>query len=90
MVKERQEITHVLVYFKNHSGIWTLEKSAQFTLVGACPKFQFNVKNSSELLFFTQKELLKWNYGSHNEPASLYEFTYDFATMPKFSRFSAD
>jgi hypothetical protein len=61
-MRDRKKLTEIVVYFLNKHKIFQLEYRKMFEFNDACIQFFFSATNSNELLFFTKKELFKYNY----------------------------
>lgn len=62
-----------------------------FEFKEACIQFEFNNKNSKELLFFTREEVFKWDYlDEAKEKEQFYKFDNALDANPKFGVFNSD
>lgn len=86
IIKDITAVTEIVVYVKNRYGQFELEKLRDFDHEDACITFQFNKKNSKEIMFFTSTELFKFNYlddGSDRE--TIYTFDNELEDKPRFA-----
>jgi hypothetical protein len=94
IIKDQQKVHELCVYkYNKHTDKFELEKLRDFEYHEACITFQFNNKNTEELLFFTTEELFKLNYldeGMGKE--TIYTFSEDniLTDQPRFGVFSKD
>ena len=63
LIKEEQQITEIVIYNKNRAtGKYDLEKMRDFEFDDACIQFNFSVRDTADILFFTREEVFKFNY----------------------------
>lgn len=91
IIKDLFEITEIAIYKQNSQGKFELEKLRDFEFKDACIQFEFNNKNSKELIFFTKEEVFKWDYiDESKEKEQLYKFDNELEANPKFGVFNSD
>jgi hypothetical protein len=62
-----------------------------FEFTDACIQFEFNNKNSKELIFFTREDVFKWDYlDEAKEKEQYYKFDNALDANPKFGVFNKD
>ena len=62
LIKDFSEVKTICIYAKNSKGFYDFVCEKEFTFKEACPKFHFNRKNDSELMFVTENELFAFNF----------------------------
>jgi len=62
LVKDYSEVNTICIYGKNSKGFYDFVCEREFSFKNACPKFSFNRKNDSELLFITEDELFAFDF----------------------------
>ena len=91
IIKEQYKLSEIVVYLKNRDGRYEIEKLRDFEYHDACITFQFNNKNSNELLFITADELFKLNYLDEGQDReTVYELKESLDDQPNFCVFSKD
>jgi len=60
-IKEHQEV-HELAVYKKVEDLFVLEAICPFEFEETCSQFYFNQNNTSELLFFSTTEVIRFNY----------------------------
>jgi hypothetical protein len=92
LIKDGYDITEVVVYERNPvNGKFEILKIRDFEHHDACYTFQFNRKNSDELLFATYHEIFLYNFlDESSDKTTFYTFEHELEDMPKFACFSMD
>ena len=92
MIKDQQEITEIVIYKKNEQDRFQIEKQCQFDQFSdACIQFSFAASDSNQLLFFTAREVFRFDYTKAAEGRiKVYELENELEDQPKFGVFNAD
>ena len=91
LIKDHSEITEIVIYKKNDSGKFELEKIRDFDFLETCIQFTFYKNNSNELLFFTKDEIFKFNYADEAcDKEVKYQFKVPLEDQPTFGVFNTD
>lgn len=91
IIKDLFEITEIAIYKKNPQGKFELDKLRDFDIKEACIQFEFSSKNTRELIFFTKKNVFKWDYMDEaKQTEEIYRFDNALDANPKFGVFNHD
>ena len=75
LIKNGYQITEIVIYQKNQLGKYEIQKLRDFEYPDACYQFQFNKKNSEELLFMSNTEIFKYDYlDESKDKGEFYQF----------------
>lgn len=55
LIKDGKEIDKLLIYKKDHDGVFQVEQLFKFPFPDACIQFLFDCKNTDELIFFSKE-----------------------------------
>lgn len=90
LVKDHQHIEEIVVYEKKMDGKFDLQKICDFEFHEACIYFKFSVSSQEDLLFFTERSVLVWNYMVEGAYQILYAFRNPLGEQPRMGVFSDD
>lgn len=76
LIRDKIDVQNLLIYRNVNDNKFDLLKALDFDFDDACRQFVFSKNDMNELLFFTDKELFRYNYVT-GKKTTLYKYSKD-------------
>ena len=62
VIRDQKEIENILIYKKDHDGVFRIERNFKFPFPNACIQFCFDNNSDNYLTFFSKEQVFRFNY----------------------------
>ena len=62
VIRDQKEIDSIIIYKKDHDGLFRIERSFSFPFPNACIQFYFDNSDDNYLKFFSKEQVFRFNY----------------------------
>lgn len=71
MIRDQKEIENILIYKKDHDGVFRIETNFKFPFPNACIQFCFDKRDDNYLTFFSKEQVFRFNYTKAYEDSDI-------------------